>query len=55
MINGMLLPAAVLLVPTYFFEPCGRGSLPNTVKLKLFLAIVIHKNNKPAENPYQTV
>jgi hypothetical protein len=55
MIRGMLFPAAVRLLPTYFLLPCGRGSEPNTVKLKLSLAIMIKDNHTPAENPYHTV
>ena len=37
-----LLPAAVRLVPTYFFDPCVAGITPNTVKLKLFFCMIIH-------------
>jgi hypothetical protein len=54
-IIGITFPAAVFLDPTYFFEPWGAGSTPKTVKLKLSLGIVIHQNNNPAENPYQSV
>jgi len=51
----MLLPAAVLLDPTYFLDPCGLGSDPKTVKLKLSLAIMIKDNHTPAENPYHSI
>jgi hypothetical protein len=51
----MLLPAAVRLDPTYFLLPCGLGSNPKTVKLKLFLAIIIKDNHTPAENPHHTI
>jgi hypothetical protein len=40
-----MFPAAVFLDPTYFLDPCGAGSTPKTVKLKLSLAIVGHQND----------
>jgi hypothetical protein len=51
----MLFPAAVRLDPTYFLDPCGLGSYPKTVKLKLLLAIIIKNNHTPAENPHHTI
>jgi hypothetical protein len=54
-IIGTLLPALDIREPTYFLDPCGLGSKPKTVKLKLFLAIIIKDNHTPAENPHHTI
>jgi hypothetical protein len=54
-IIGITFPAAVFLDPTYFFEPWGAGSTPNTVKLKLSLAIIVKQYHQPQENPYHSI